>query len=282
MPVSSPTTPPDKPRVLTIAGSDTGAGAGIQADTKTISACGAYALTAITALTAQDPDGVQAVWPVTAAQLSTQIRCALRFSPAAIKIGMLGDAALVHATADALVHAPSIPLVLDTPIRASSGASGAALLDDAGVQALKERLLPQATLVTPNRQEARALFGSEDERDWQDWVQATGVAVLITGGDSHPALAGELRFCTDVLVTPSGTEHLTSPRVETRNDHGTGCTLTAAIASFLAHGFPLPEAVHYGRHYVQRALQSAARQHWPGRGPLDHFFAFGSQAAPEN
>lgn len=272
------TEPSPLPRVLSIAGADTSGGAGIQMDTKAISACGAYALTAITALTVQDPDGVQAVWPVAPEQLAAQVAAALRYEPRAIKVGMLGNAALVQAVAAALAAAPAVPLVLDTVIRASRGA---ALLDDAGVQALKTLLLPRATVITPNRQEARALFGSEDERDLQDWSRATGVAVLLTGGDSHPAVAGEPRFCTDVLVCGETIEHLTAPRIETANDHGTGCTLTAALASFLAHGFPLAEAVQYARQFVHLALQAGAAHSWPGRGPLNPFFATGSRAAPE-
>lgn len=266
------------PLVLTIAGADTSAGAGIQADTKTVGACGAYALSAITAITAQDTDGVKSVWPVLPEQLQTQIRCARSFSPAAIKIGMLGNAALVNVVAAALDEYPTIPLILDTVIRSSSGA---ALLDVEGVSALKERLLPHATLITPNRQEARTLFGSEDEKTLQHWVRDTGVAILLTGGDSELTTAGEPRFCTDIFIQKEQIEHLTLPRIETRNNHGTGCTLTAAIASFIAHGFPLPEAIQLARRFVQQALIGAQHQPWPGHGPLNHFFAFGQQASVE-
>jgi hydroxymethylpyrimidine/phosphomethylpyrimidine kinase len=266
------------PIVLSIAGSDTSGGAGIQADTKTISACGAYAMTAITALTAQDPTGVRAVWPVTAQQLGEQIEAALAYHPAAIKIGMLGNAALVNVVADILSSHSGIPLVLDTVIRSSSGA---ALLDSAGVQVLRERLLPRAAIITPNRQEARELFNDADEQCLQSWAKDTGVTMLVTGGDSELALAGDARFCTDIFIS-SNIEQLTSPRVETQNHHGTGCTLSAAIASFIAHGFSLPEAVQYARQFVQQALRSAANQSWPGHGPLNHFFAFGKTVAPEN
>ncbi|HSC75946.1 MAG TPA: hydroxymethylpyrimidine/phosphomethylpyrimidine kinase, partial [Pseudomonadales bacterium] len=133
------------PIVLSIAGSDTSGGAGVQADTKTISACGAYAMTAITALTAQGPDGVRAVWPVTTEQLGKQIEAALVYRPAVIKVGMLGNAELANVVADILENHPHIPLVLDTVSRASSGAT---LLDAAGVQVLRERLLPRATIIT--------------------------------------------------------------------------------------------------------------------------------------
>ena len=127
------------PRVLSIAGADTSGGAGIQADIKTISACGAYALTAITAITAQDPDGVQATWPVDSLQLQQQIDCSLRYSPAAIKLGMLSNAALIQVVLDCLLVHPHIPIIVDTVIRSSSGA---VLLDDEGVQLLRDHLLP--------------------------------------------------------------------------------------------------------------------------------------------
>lgn len=263
--------------VLSIAGSDTSGGAGIQADIKTISACGAYAMTAITALTAQSPKGVQAVWPVTAEQLGQQLEATLAYRPAAIKIGMLGNAGLVNVVADFLAGCPGIPVVLDTVIRASSGA---ALLDDAGVKALRERLLPLATIITPNRQEARALFDGADDPALLALAKKNHIALLVTGGDSPLALANEPRFCTDVFIS-SDIEHLTSARIETRNQHGTGCTLSAAIASFLAHGFSLPEAVQYARHFVQQALRAGADQTWPGNGPLNHFFAFGKTVSPE-
>lgn len=265
------------PIVLSIAGSDTSSGAGIQADIKTISACGAYGMTAITALTAQNPAGVQSMWPVTAGQLTDQIEAALAYHPAAIKIGMLGNAELAHVVADILSAHPRIPLVLDTVIRSTSGA---ALLDNAGVQVLRERLLPRATIITPNRQEARELFDEADEAALLAWARDTGVALLVTGGDSELAIAGDARFCTDVFISHD-IEHLTAPRVETRNHHGTGCTLSAAIASFIAHGFSLPEAVQYARQFVQQALHAAANQSWPGNGPLNHFFAFGKTVTPE-
>lgn len=266
------------PCVLTIAGSDTGGGAGLQADIKTIGACGAYGLSAITALTAQDPVGVQAVWPTEPDQLQQQLTCALAFGPSAIKVGMLASAAMVRVVHDALPSREQVPLVLDTVMRASSGMP---LLDEAGVVALRDTLLCRATVITPNRQEAAALFPEADETEIQQWVRETGTVVLLTGGDSHLAVAGEPRFCTDVLITPNEIEHLTLPRIETGNHHGTGCTLTAALAAFLAHGFALVDAVQCARHFVHRALQGAQSHRWPGNGPLHHFFAFGQAMAEE-
>lgn len=273
--MSSHTQHSTPPRVLSIAGSDTSAGAGIQADLKTISACGTYALTAISALTAQDPEGVQAVWPVETAQLREQIGCALRYQPAAIKLGMLGNASLVQTVIDCLATQPDIPVVADTIIRASSGAM---LLDDAGVRLLRDQLLPHALIATPNHQEARVLFGSDDARDIQRWVREHDTYILLTGGISA---ADTVRFCTDVLITDDNIEHFTAPRIDTPNQHGTGCTLTAALASFIAHGFSVYEAVQYARHFVQQALQASSTQQWPGTGPLHHFFAFGSRTATE-
>ncbi len=112
-------------------------------------------------------------------------------------------------------------------------------------------------------------------------MQAHGTALLLTGGDSGLSVAGEPRFCTDVLITADNIEHLTAPRIDTANHHGTGCTLSAALASFIVHGFALVEAVQYARHFVQQALRAGATQHWPGHGPLHHFFAFGQRAVSE-
>jgi hydroxymethylpyrimidine/phosphomethylpyrimidine kinase len=268
---------PKPPIVLSIAGSDSCGGAGIQADIKTISACGAYAMTAITAITAQDHDGVKAMWPVTPDQLAAQITAALNYAPDVIKIGMLGNAALANIVADILDSRPEIPVVLDTIIRSSSGAP---LLDEEGANILRTRLLPRATIATPNRQEARDLFRHTEDIELQSWAVEHKVLLLITGGDSDLALVGEQRFCTDLFIS-NEIEHLTSPRIETENHHGTGCTLSAALASFIAHGFSVAEAVHYARHYVQQALLSGAAQLWPGHGPLNHFFAFGKNTTPE-
>ncbi|MEZ5540142.1 MAG: bifunctional hydroxymethylpyrimidine kinase/phosphomethylpyrimidine kinase [Pseudomonadales bacterium] len=266
------------PRVLSIAGSDTGGGAGIQADIKTLGACGAYALTAITALTAQSDQGVQAVWPVMPEQLLLQIECALSFQPAAIKLGMLGTGALAQVVADCLTAYPHIPVIADTVICASSGA---ALLDEEGIDILRDVLLPRACIVTPNRHEARLLFGSDDDKTLHSWVLKHRVPILLTGGDSVLHAVGDPQFCTDTLITTEYIEHLTALYVETPNQHGTGCTLSAALAGFIAHGFSLPEAVNYARQFVQQALQAGATQHWPDNGPLHHFFAFGTNDPSE-
>lgn len=251
--------------VLSIAGSDTSGGAGIQADIKTISVCGAYALTAITAITAQDGSGVHGVWPVPVQQLRSQLSAALSYKPAAIKIGMLGNAELVNVVADALGQHPGIPVIVD-PIIFSS--SGTILLDEEGVDALRARLMPLATLVTPNVSEARELFGQEYREVAQLWSEKTGVSILITGGET------EDEYCSDVLIQRENQEEFRSPHIETRNQRGTGCTLTAAIASFVAQDLPLTEAIHNARGFVRRALSAAQGDKWPGPGPLKHFHEF--------
>ncbi|HQQ62854.1 MAG TPA: bifunctional hydroxymethylpyrimidine kinase/phosphomethylpyrimidine kinase [Pseudomonadales bacterium] len=251
--------------VLSIAGSDTSGGAGIQADIKTISVCGAYALTAITAITAQDGEGVHGVWPVSAQQLRSQIDAGLAYKPSAIKIGMLGTAELVTVVAEAISQHPGIPVILDPVIFASSGA---VLLDEDGVDTLRARLMPLATLVTPNESEARELFGNEYREVAQLWSEKTGVAVLITGGES------ESEYCTDVLIQGEQEEEFRSPRIETRNQRGTGCTLTSAIASFMAQQLSLTEAIHNSRGFVRRALSAAQADKWRGNGPLKHFHEF--------
>lgn len=251
--------------VLSIAGSDTSGGAGIQADIKTISVCGAYALTAITAITAQNTQGVQGVWPVTPEQLHNQMEAAFSYQPAAIKIGMLGNAQLVNAVADVISKHPAIPCIIDPIIFASSGA---VLLDEDGVDVLRARLLPRATLITPNVVEARALFGNDYLAVAQLWSQKTGVAVLITHGDTDD------EYCTDTFIYCDTKETFRSPRIETRNNRGTGCTLTAAIASFVAQGLPLVEAIHNARGFVRRALAAGQADKWQGSGPLKHFHEF--------
>jgi hydroxymethylpyrimidine/phosphomethylpyrimidine kinase len=251
--------------VLSIAGSDTSGGAGIQADIKTISVCGAYALTAITAVTAQDGERVHGVWPVSAQQLRIQIDAGLSYKPAAIKIGMLGNSELVSVVAEALSQHPEIPVILDPVIFASTGA---VLLDEEGVDTLRSRLMPLVTLITPNVSEARELFGSEYKEVAHLWSEKTGVAVLITGGES------EDEFCTDILIQGEHQEDYRSPRIETRNQRGTGCTLTAAIASFMAQQLSLVEAIHNSRGFVRRALSAAQADKWRGHGPLKHFHEF--------
>ena len=254
-------------RVLIIAGSDSGGGAGIQADIKTVTALGGYAMTAVTALTAQNTLGVHGVLPVPPEFLRLQIECVLDDLGAdAFKTGMLDSPALIEVTADCLRRRPGIPLVLD-PVMVAKG--GQRLLCRDAVASLKRLLLPLARLLTPNLPEAEALagmrIGSEDEMQHAAEALLTlGVpAVLLKGGH----LPGDTVI--DLLVTEEGCERFSGPRIQTRHTHGTGCTLASAIATGLAQGLALGPSVARARDYVVRAI-AAAPGLGDGAGPLDH------------
>ena len=255
-------------RILICAGSDSGGGAGIQADIKTVTALGGYAMTAITALTAQNTLGVQAVLPVPADFVSAQMRSVLEDLGAdAVKTGMLGEAPTVLAVAEMLeALAPKLPLVVD-PVMVAKG--GAELLSSPAVDALKARLLPRADLLTPNLPEAEVLLGrnlpdlAAMRVAAQELRQLGARAVLLKGGHLDGAILH------DVLASEDGVLVFDSPRVETRHTHGTGCTLASAIATGLGQGRPLIEAVSRARTYVRDAIR-AAPGFGQGHGPLDH------------
>jgi hydroxymethylpyrimidine/phosphomethylpyrimidine kinase len=254
-------------RVLIIAGSDSGGGAGIQADIKTVTALGGYAATAITAITAQNTLGVFAIHPLPPDLVMAQARAVLDDIGAdAFKIGMLGDAAMVEVVAGILDGAPGIPAVID-PVMIAKG--GAALLPDAAVSAVRALMIPRAALLTPNAPEAAALTGlavetTDDLRRAGEALLAAGAAaVLMKGGH----VAGET--VTDVLMTPAGETTLEGPRIDTRHTHGTGCTLASACAAGLAQGLPLDRAVARAWAYVARAIRTAPGL-GAGHGPLDH------------
>jgi hydroxymethylpyrimidine/phosphomethylpyrimidine kinase len=254
------------PRVLVIAGSDSGGGAGVQADIKTVMALGGYASTAITALTAQDTRGVHAIHKVPAAFIRQQIEIALADPGAdAIKTGMLGDIATIEAVADALANA-RLPMVID-PVMVAKG--GARLLDHDALAALKRRLLPLATLLTPNLPEAELLIGHPipDLAAMHEAVETLltlGVpAVLLKGGHAD----GDTVI--DLLATQDETLEFARPRLPTRHTHGTGCTLASAVATGLAAGMTVPAAVARARDYVQAAI-AAAPGIGAGHGPLGH------------
>lgn len=249
--------------VLTIAGSDSGAGAGVQADARTIHALGGYACTAITAVTAQNTRGVQRWSAVAPALLAAQIEAVLGDLPvAAIKTGLLPGAAAVRAVAKALAQHPRIPLVVDPVLGATSGTR---FLDAAGLRALKKDLLPRAALVTPNWPEAAALTGRPvrtlaEAAAAARALTAHGCAVLVKGGHAPGGV------CRDCLATPDGrVRWFASPRVATRNTHGTGCVLSAAIAAELARGRALAAAVKKAREFLHRALRAGRFVQW-GRG----------------
>jgi len=241
------------PRILVIAGSDSSGGAGIQADIKTITMLGGYAMTAITALTAQNTLGVTRVDPVDPAMVAAQIdACVTDIGVDAVKIGMLGSAAVAEVVAERLA-ALAVPIVFDPVMVATSGA---ALADPATVAAF-ERLMRLATLTTPNVAELVALGGTAA-------MTERGIAYLAKGGDAP----GE--HVEDSLHRPGHDPLcLTAPRIATRHTHGTGCTLSSAIATHLAMGSAMPEAVERARQFVRLALL-AAPGYGAGSGPLGH------------
>jgi hydroxymethylpyrimidine/phosphomethylpyrimidine kinase len=257
-------------RVLIIAGSDSGGGAGIQGDLKTVTALGGYGMTAITALTAQNTQGVFGVHPVPPAFIAQQITlCLGDIGADAIKTGMLHSAEVIEAVAHALPAA--IALIVD-PVMIAKG--GAPLLAEAALHALKTRLISRATCITPNLPEAECLLGRpiattpDAMEDAAHALLALGPqAVLLKGGHADtPQL-------TDVLVAAGQpTLRLTAPRRNTRNTHGTGCSFASAIATGLAQGMALAPAVTRAHGYVQAAI-AAAPGLGQGHGPLGHWQA---------
>lgn len=252
-----------RPVVLTIAGSDSGAGAGIQADSRTIHALGGYALTALTALTAQNTLGVTAWRATPPALIAAQITAVLSdFQVRAIKTGLLPGASAVRAVAAALAAYPRVPLVIDPVIGSTSGTR---FLSDAGLRALKKHLLPRATLVTPNWPEAARLAGRpvtthrEAEAAARVLLADGCGAVLVKGGHAGG------RTCRDCLVTADGAVRwFAHPRVATRNTHGTGCVLSAAIAMGLARGLPVGGAVEEAAAFLHGALRAGRARVWGG------------------
>lgn len=254
-------------RILAIAGSDSGGGAGIQADIKTITALGGYAMTAVTAITVQNTLGVSAVHAIPPEIVAGQIRaCIDDIGVDAIKIGMLGNEATINAVADAL-EGCRVPIVLDPVMIATSGA---ALIDPGALAAMRELLFPAATLLTPNLPELAALAGRSFDgvaamtAAAEELAKASGAAVLAKGGH------GEGARVTDVLVVPGEAPlAFDHRRIDTRHTHGTGCTLSSAIATLLGRGLPLAEAVGQARHFVFEAIR-AAPGYGAGHGPLGH------------
>jgi hydroxymethylpyrimidine/phosphomethylpyrimidine kinase len=259
---------------VTIAGSDSGGGAGIQGDLKTFSALGVYGASVVTALTAQSTAGISAVHDVPPAFIAAQIDAIFSdLDIGAVKIGMLSQAAAVEAITTGLDRWLPRNVVLDPVMLASSGAR---LLAQEAVEPLKKLLFPRAGLLTPNLPEAAALLGvplacnESDMRMQGERLLALGArAVLIKGGHGGGAES------VDLLIEPGRCMRFAAPRVAARNDHGTGCALSAAIAAELAKGAALSEAVAAAKSYVTAALAGASRiEVGTGRGPLHHFHAW--------
>jgi hydroxymethylpyrimidine/phosphomethylpyrimidine kinase len=270
--VTSSVTRRPPPIAVTIAGSDSGGGAGIQADLKTFSALGVYGASVITALTAQNTLGVMAVHVVPATFVTAQLDAVFSdLRVGAVKIGMLGNADIIAAVAAALDRHAQTRVVLD-PVMAAT--SGERLLARQAVAALREALLPRALVVTPNLAEAAALLDSpeastETEMLHQaDRLLALGAnAVLMKGGHARGAES------IDILVTPTAAIRVIAERIDTRNTHGTGCTLAAAIAAGLAKGQGLTEAVSGAKEYVTGTIAAADRLAiGSGNGPVHHFY----------
>lgn len=259
---------------LTIAGSDCSGGAGIQADLKTMTALHVYGMSAITALTAQNTLGVAGIFEAPPEFLASQLDCVFTdIPPDAVKIGMVSSAGLIGVIADKLAQYRARHIVVD-PVMVST--SGARLLEEAAVEALKSRLLPLAQLITPNIPEAEVLWGhpirteADMERAASAIAAAYGCAVLCKGGH-------RLADANDLLAGPQGMRWFRGRRIDTQDTHGTGCTLSSAIACYLAKGLDLAEAVERAKGYLSGALAAGLRL-GRGPGPMDHAYAV---AAPE-
>lgn len=259
-------------RVLIIAGSDSGGGAGIQADIKTVTALGGYAATAITALTVQDTLGVHDVFPVPVDIIRAQMKAVLDDIGAdAFKTGMLATAEVIEAVAQEIDAYEGPAAFVADPVMVAKG--GGRLLEPSAIDAVKRLLLPITDLLTPNMPEAAALTGfavetlEDQKRAGEALLNLGAGAVLVKGGH------GTGESVHDVLVTEETIQVMSSPRIHTKHTHGTGCTLASAIAAGMAQGLNLTEAVVQARDYVHEAI-ARAPGFGRGHGPLNHGFPF--------
>ena len=260
---------------LTIAGSDSGGGAGIQADIKTMTANGIYATSAVTALTAQNTTGVSSIMEVTPDFLGEQLdRILTDIFPDAVKIGMVSSAALISVIAEKLTCYKAPHIVLDPVMVATSGAK---LISEDAVDALRTQLIPIAEVITPNIPEAEVLTGQSihTAQEMEDAAKAIfsayGCAVLLKGGHQR-------NDANDYLCTKEGGTWFQGVRIDNPNTHGTGCTLSSAIASNLAKGRSLPDSVQWAKRYISGAL-AAQLDLGKGSGPMNHAFDIHSEFA---
>ncbi len=269
MPHSQDTTP----IVLTIAGSDSGGGAGIQADIKAMSATGSYACSVITAITSQNTRGVTAIHPIPLAHIESQLDAVFTdLNVVAVKVGMLADAEIIKVVAAKIRQYQPKHLVVDPVMVATSGDL---LLEQSAISTLKQELLPLADLITPNLPEGAALIGGEVPQDEEQMgamiesLRTLGAkAVLLKGGHLEKD-----QNSNDLLIEQESSELLSAKRVATKNTHGTGCTLSSAIASYLAQGNRLHKAVYLGKQYISQAIAHADQLDvGQGHGPVNHFF----------
>lgn len=270
------------PIALTIAGSDSSGGAGIQADLKTFTALGVYGASVLTALTAQNTQGVQGVLPVEPSFVKQQIRSVMTdLHVGAAKTGMLATAAVIEAIVSTLKEFPEIPLVVDPVMVATSGD---VLLQEEAIDAVRNVLLPRARVITPNLPEAARLLDTTmaeteaaiEEQGREICRRFSCKAVLMKGGHGSSVDA------VDLLIDGDGpTLRLAAPRIDTRHTHGTGCTLSAAIAAFLATGDKLDDAVRRAKAFIQDAIVHGAKNPiGKGNGPVDHLYAIRRQGPP--
>jgi hydroxymethylpyrimidine/phosphomethylpyrimidine kinase len=250
---------------MTIAGSDSGGGAGIQADLKAFARCGVHGTSAITAITAQNTVGVEGIAPIAPEMIIAQVRAVAKdIGVDAVKIGMLGDEPTIEAVAEALELTGRAPVVVDPVMVAESGAE---LLDPNAKAALIESILPRATVVTPNVLEARALSGlgeAASPADLARAVQALGPdAVVVTGGHTDDG--------ADTLFDGAGILRIDGPRYPAGASHGSGCTHSSALAAFLARGSDLSDAAHWAREIAAEAVGNGLREIGGGPGPVDVF-----------
>ncbi|MDE6658114.1 MAG: bifunctional hydroxymethylpyrimidine kinase/phosphomethylpyrimidine kinase [Oscillospiraceae bacterium] len=263
---------------LTIAGTDPTGGAGIQADIKTMTANGVYAMSAITALVAQNTTGVTAIMETTPEFLEQQLDCIFTdIFPDAVKIGMVSCSALIEKIAEKLIQYQAKHIVLDPVMVATSGSK---LISEEAIITLKNKLIPLAEIITPNIPEAEELTGmsikntSDMERSAQIIFETYGCAVLLKGGHS-------LNDANDLLINKNGIHWIYGKCIKTKNTHGTGCTLSSAIASNLAKGFNLLESVEQAKQYISGAL-GAMLDLGAGSGPMNHAFAIQNLFTKEN
>ncbi len=261
--------------LLTIAGSDPSGGAGIQGDLKTFSACGCYGMSVITGLTAQNTQGVQAIHPLPADFVAQQFDSLLEdIRIDGIKIGMLSDTSIIAVLAERLKDFNG-PVVLD-PVMIAKG--GAALIDSPTQHALRKQLLPLAGLVTPNLPELASLVQQAEAQTPYDMRQQAK-QLLKLGAQAVLAKGGHLpgAHCRDLLLSPSIEQWFDQPRIETANTHGTGCTLSSAIASFWAQTHDLPTAISKAKDYISQAIKHSDQlQVGAGHGPTHHFYQWWS------
>lgn len=271
---TSDTLSPHIPVILTIAGSDSGGGAGIQADIKTMSATGSYGCSVITAITSQNTLGVSAIFPIPLAHIESQLDAVFTdLNIVAVKIGMLADARIIEVVARKIKQYQPQYLVLDPVMVATSGDL---LLEQSAINTLKEHLIPLADIITPNLPEGAALTGraipqSESAmNEMVDDLRALGAkAVLLKGGHLERDTQSN-----DLLIMTDSLELLSAQRIATENTHGTGCTLSSAIASYLGQGHSLSQSVRLAKQYISGAIAHAGELNiGQGHGPVHHFFA---------